>query len=436
MRDEAWTMAQQSVIGSCLIDSRAIGTVLFELSDDDFQGINRTIFNIIRDKYTTGKPVDPVSVLAELGAEKEYREYIVQLMDITPTAANVKTYAAICREKSKVSRFRELGNQLATVESAKDAAELIQSVNHIQVGRGMTYWTLAQAYKDYFDNYSKKTEYIPWFLEQLNSQIDMEFGDFCLVGGRPSTGKSAFSLETALYLGVIRGYRIGFYSNETNREKLRNRIMASCSHLPLKSIKHKTLSQRELESLCDITGRTSDAPIDLIESSGKTVDEIRAFALERRHQIVIVDYLQIIADNGKDEYAKVSNISQKLHIMCQSLKISCIALCQLNRTKGARPSLDDLRSSGQLEQDADVVLFLHAPEGKDDQRELIIAKNKEGERRTTLLHFDGPTQHFSYLGRGDKPVGGVDYSSIRAVARPDEELEQLPMDTPVPFTEN
>lgn len=432
MTDEAWTYAQQSVLGSCIIDSRAVGLVLFDLSEEDFQGINRTIFTIIREKYTTGKPVDPVSVVDALGGGVEYRKYIIELMDITPTAANVKTYAGICRERSKVNRYRELGEQLAAVETAKDAAELISSVNRIQVGRGMPFWTLSQAFKDYFDNYSKKVEYIPWFLDRLNSQIDLELGDFCLLGGRPSSGKSAFSLEAALYWGVGRGYRIGFYSNETNREKLRNRILASCAHLPLKSIKHKTLSQRELETLCYIAGRIGDGPIDLIESSGKTVAEIQAFALERRHQIVIVDYLQIIADNGKDEYSQVSNISRKLHVMCQSLKITCLALCQLNRTKGARPSLDDLRSSGQLEQDADVVMFLHN-DGKDDQRELIIAKNKEGECRSTLLHFDGPTQHFSYLGKGDQPLNGVDYGTLQAAQPKQEDFEQLPMDTPVPF---
>lgn len=434
MVDEAWTYAQQSVLGSCLIDSRAVGLVLFELSDDDFQGVNRTLFQIIREKYTTGKPVDPVSVLADLGNTIEYRKYVIELMDITPTAANVKEYAAICREKGKVSRFRELGEQLMTVESAKDGADLLRSANHIQVGRGMESWTMAQAIKNFYSRYDKKVTYIPWFLEQLNSQIDMEFGDFCLLGGRPSSGKSAFALEAAAYWGIKCGYRVGFFSLETSREKLTNRMLASCARLPLNAIKHSRLGQKELETLCDIAGRINEATIDLISAAGKTVAEIQAFALERRHQIVIIDYLQIVADKGKDEYSQVSNISKALHTMCQSLQIFCLALCQLNRTKGARPSLEDLRSSGQLEQDADGVLFLHRQEGKDNQRELIIAKNKEGECRPTLLDFDGPTQHFSYLGKGDQPLKGVDYGTIRAAA-PKEEFEQLPMDTPVPFRE-
>lgn len=433
MTDEAWTYAQQSVLGSCLIDSRAIGAVLFELSEDDFQDVNRTIFTIIREKYTTGKPVDPVSVLDELGGSQEYRKYIVDLMDITPTAANVKTYAAICREKSKVSRFRELGEQLAAVESAKDAAEILRGINHVGVGRGMESWTIAQALKNFFERYHKKVLYLPWFLEQLNGQLSMEFGDFCLLGGRPSSGKSAFALEAAVYWAVKCGYRVGFYSCETSREKLTNRILAACARLPLDAIKRSRLDDRQLETLCDISARINDAPIDLISAAGKTAAEIQAYALERRHQIVVVDYLQIVSDKGKDEYSQVSSISKALHTMCQSLKIFCLALCQLNRTKGARPSLEDLRSSGQLEQDADSVLFLHRQDGKDTERELIIAKNKEGECRSTRLQFDGPIQHFSYLGRGEQPMKGVDYGTLQAAPPKDDSYDQLPMDTAVPF---
>lgn len=435
MIDEAWNYAQQSVLGSCLIDSRAVGLVLFDLSEDDFQGINQTIFTIIREMYTTGKPVDPVSVVDALGGGVEYRKYIIELMGITPTAAYVKKYASICRERSKVNRFRELGEQLAAVENAKDAAEILRGINHIGVGRGMESWTMGQALKNFFERYHKKVVYLPWFLEQLNGQISMEFGDFCLLGGRPSSGKSAFALEAAVYWAVRCGYRVGFYSCETSREKLTNRIVSACARVPLDGVKRSSLTDKEMEAVCDISARIKEAPIDLISAAGKTVAEIQAFALEKRHQIVVVDYLQIIADKGKDEYSQVSNISKQLHTMCQSLKIFCLALCQLNRTKGARPSLEDLRSSGQLEQDADSVLFLHRQDGKDKERELIIAKNKEGECRSTRLHFDGPIQHFSYMGKGDYPLVGFDYRKMRAKSAPDEEPEQLPMETPVPFEE-
>lgn len=432
MIDEAWTYAQQAVIGSCLIDQRAIGSVVFALSEDDMQDVNRSIFRIIRDRYTSGKSVDAVSVLDALGGDAEYRRYLKELMDITPTAANIKSYAEICKARSRVHRYRELGEKLGSIDNPQEAAELIRSANHISIGKGMESWTLKEALHDFFARYHRKVEFLPWFLSQLDGQLAMEFGDFCLLGGRPSSGKSAFALESVAYWGVKCGYRVGFYSHETSREKLTNRMVSFMSGVKLDDVKHSRLTEKELERVCDVASRVSEAPIDLISCAGKTVAEMQAFALERRHQIVVIDYLQIVSDPGKDEYSQVSSISKQLHVMCQSLGIFCLALCQLNRTKGARPSLEDLRSSGQLEQDADSVMFLHRQEGKDSERELIIAKNKEGECRTTRLHFDGPIQHFRYIGRGDAPIKGVEYTSLRYQA-PAQELEQLPMETEVPF---
>lgn len=434
MADETWMMAQQSVLGSFLIDEKSIGMVVLSLEESDFQGVNRSIFRVFRERYLSGKTVDYISILASLDDGDTYRDYIVQLMEITPTAANVKSYAEICRERSRVNQYHEIGQSLQDISTSREGAEIIRRSNHVSVGKGMACWTMAEALHNFFHRYHRKVEYLPWFLSQLNSQLDLEFGDFCLLGGRPSSGKSAFALEAALYWGVRCGYRVGVYSCETSREKLTNRMLAASAGVRLDDIKHSRLSEKEIEALCNISSRISEAPIDIISAAGKTVSEIQSYALERRHQIVIVDYLQIVSDPGKDEYAQVSNISKQLHTMCQSLKIFCLALCQLNRTKGSRPTLEDLRSSGQLEQDADAVLFLHKREGEDSEREFIIAKNKEGECRSTRLHFNGSMQHFRYIGKGDKPIEGVDYGSFRAEVSPDEGgYEQLPMDTNVPF---
>ena len=432
---EQWVYAQQSILGSVLISPECAGKIVFGVGADDFVYSYRTVYEAIRDLYTSGKTVDPVTVLDRVGGGEEYKKLIMQLMDITPTAANIDAYIEVCRSCSRVHKYQEMGTALQTIETAQQAEEILSTANQVRVGRGMASWTVSEAMHDFFRRYNKRTEYLPWFLSQLNPRLTMEFGDFCLLGGRPSSGKSAFALEAAVYWGVVCGYRVGFYSHETSREKLTNRMIAACSRVPLDGVKNSTLSEKQLEVVCNVAARISEAPIDLISCAGKTVAEMQAFALARRHQIVIVDYLQIVAGPGKDEYSQVSAISKSLHIMCQSLGIFCLALCQLSRTRGARPSLEDLRSSGQLEQDADAVLFLHKKEGVDNEREFIIAKNKEGECRTTKLHFDGPIQHFSYLGQGDKPLKGHDYRERPGYKATEEELEQLPMETAVPFEE-
>ena len=430
---EQWVYAQQSILGSVLISPECVGKIVFGVGQEDFTYTYRTIYNAIRELYTTGKAVDPVTVLDKAGGGKELRELIAQLMDVTPTSANIDAYIEICRNCSRVHKYQEMGATLQAVESPAEAEEILQSAHQVTAGRGMASWTLSEAMHDFFQRYNKKVEYLPWFISQLDPRLSMEFGDFCLLGGRPSSGKSAFALEAAVYWGVVKGYRVGFYSHETSREKLTNRMIAACARVPLDSVKHGTLTEAQLQDVCDVAAKISQAPIDLISCAGKTVAEMQAFALARRHQIVIVDYLQIVAGPGKDEYSQISAISKSLHIMCQSLGIFCLALCQLSRTRGARPSLEDLRSSGQLEQDADSVLFLHRQDGKDMEREFIIAKNKEGECRTTKLHFDGPIQHFSYLGPGEKPLIGYDYRRSPKYKSQEEQLEQLPMETAVPF---
>lgn len=434
--DEKWVYAQQSVLGSVLIEPKCAGKLVFKVGEDDFMDVYRTIYAAIRDLYTTGKAVDPVTVLHKLGGGPEYYKLLQQLMEITPTAANIDSYIGICRESSMVYRYRQLGETLRDIESASDAEEILSSANRVSISRGMDSWTVGEALRDFFQRYSKKVKYLHWFLPQLDSKLNLELGDFCLLGGRPSSGKSAFAIEAAVYWSVVCGYRVGFYSHETSREKLTNRMIAACARVPLDGVKHSTLTDDQIQDVCNISRRIEAAPLDIISCAGKTVAEMQAFALSRRHQIIIVDYLQIVSASGKDEYSQVSAISKSLHIMCQSLGIFCLALCQLSRTRGARPSLEDLRSSGQLEQDADAVLFLHRQEGKDTEREFIIAKNKEGECRTTNLHFDGKIQHFSYLGQGDRPLKGYDYRESPGYRAPAAELDQLSMDVPVPFEDD
>lgn len=428
--DDAWLYAQQSVLGSVLICPELTGKIVFGLGLNNFVLAYRSIYEAIRDLYTTGKAVDPVTILHQLDGGADYRQMILDLMEITPTAANIDRYIEICRERTRIYEYKQIGRRLRETNDVAEAEEILSSANQVTAGRGMDSWTLAEAMRDFFGRYSKKVEYLPWYISQLNSQLNLELGDFCLLGGRPSSGKSAFALEAALYWGVVCGYRVGFYSHETSREKLTNRMIAAAARVPLDGVKRSSLSEAQIQDVCNISARISEAPIDLISCAGKSVAEMRAFALARRHQIVIIDYLQIVAGPGKDEYAQVSAISKSLHIMCQSLGIFCLALCQLSRTRGARPSLEDLRSSGQLEQDADAVLFLHKQEGKSNEREFIIAKNKEGECRATNLHFDGPIQHFSYLGPGDRPIIGHDYRKAPGYRAPAQQLDQteFPMD--------
>lgn len=404
---DTWIQAQQSVLGSCLIDDRAASHIVFGLCEQDFCESYRSLYRAIRELYTTGKPVDPVTVVNVVG--DEYRSVVLQLMEVTPTAANAKHYVQICREQSRIMQLRDIGQKLMVVDSGQDGEELLKLAAHHEVQQDDDTWSLSDALSNWYTRYQQKPDYLEWFAGPLRRKIRAERGDYWILGGRPSDGKSAFAMQCAIFWSVVCRKRVGFFSHETSREKLTDRLIACAAGIPLDGLKERTLTDQQCERASIMAAKINAAPLYLIKAAGKTVDQMQDRALHNHYDIIIVDYLQIVTASGDSEYAQVTNISKALHVMCQNFGITCLALCQLSRTRGARPGLEDLRSSGQLEQDADGVLFLHKLAEPGEPRELIIAKNKDGELGSTKLWFEGGCQQFQYLGRGSQPVKAYDY---------------------------
>lgn len=429
---ESWLMAQQSVLGSCLIDQRAIGEVLFTLKETDFVDYYRPMYRAMVDLYTTGKPVDPVVILNIIG--DEYRKTVLELMEITPTAANVRNYARITAEQARVMRLRELGLQLQSVDSPEEAQELMDNANGFMVTGGMQTYSLKHLFSDLFSRYNNPPQYCDWFIPALRRMIRLKKGNYMIIGARPSVGKSAFAMQAAAYWAVALGLRVGFYSDEMSEDDLTDRMAASCAGIPLEDIQERRLTEQQLISLANVSSRISEAPLYIIPAAGHSIQDIKAHAMQQHLDIVIIDYLQIVPGRGESEYDRVTKVSHEIQGMCKQTGITVLALSQLGRTRGSKPGLEDLRSSGQLEQDADIVAFLHRPAARTDEVEFIIAKNRNGQTGTTKLAFEGALQRFLYLGKGDKPLKPYDYSASR-YQEPPQELEQLPIDTPVPFDE-
>lgn len=430
---DSWLYAQQSVLGSCLIDQRAIAYILFTLKESDFIDDYKPMFRAMVDLYTAGKPVDPVVILNIVGAE--YRETILQLMEITPTASNISRYAEITAEQAKVLHMRELGLQLAEADSIEEAQELMDGANGMMVTGGMQSFGLKNLLRKFFDSYNHPPEYCDWFIPALRRIIRLKKGNYMIIGARPSVGKSAFSMQAAVYWAVVLGLRVGFYSAEMGEDDLTDRLVASCVGVKLEDIQERRLSDKEIAAVAEVSSRISEAPLYVIPASGHTVSDIKADAMQKHLDIVVIDYLQIVAGRGDTEYDRVTKVSHEIQAMCKNTGITVLALSQLSRIRGAKPTLEDLRSSGQLEQDADIVAFLHRPGAAADEVEFIIAKNRNGKLGTTKLAFDGGLQQFLYVGKGDKTLKPYDYSSCRYQAAP-QQLPQLSMDTYVPFEDD
>ncbi len=439
MTHEDWLQAQYSVLGAVLIDSDLVPKLIHQTQRTDFSGPGLTVYDAICKVFESGKPVDPVSVNAVLGSE--YRQLLMQLMAITPTTANFDHYIQLCREQAKVLQVRGLAARLATCESSTDVRKLLEEANGLMVEKtGLRIVTMADALKSFMTRHTGSVKYLTWPITEFGEYLFAEPGDFILLGGYPSTGKSAFSIQTAVHWAKDK--KVGFFSLETSPEKLFDRQMSSMAELNMYDIKRNTLSDSQWDKVCSMTGEITSKNLELIPAAGMTPADIRSITTMKGYDIIIIDYVQLLSAPGSSRTEQVTNISLALHRMAQDMKVTVVALSQLKRKgEDSTPENSDLRESGQLEQDADIIMILKLQ--KKDQRggprELHVTKNKEGECFKTLLAWDGKHQTFSKA-----PRTGETISTLKAMAKAakreaceaedsSEQMSMLPPSTPVPF---
>lgn len=409
MTEEAWLNAQYSVLGSGLICAEVVPQILRETREEDYSGGCLTVYRAFSRLFREGKPIDPVSVNALLGGS--YQAFLLQLMGITPTAANLDYYISLCREQARTSRLRQLARQMAEEENPQKLSQLAERVNgELSQRPSLKITTMSDALESFFQRHTGQTQYLTWPVAALNDRLYGEFGDFIVIGGYPSAGKSAWALQCAWHWA--KQYKVGFFSLETSGEKLFDRQMAAISGLTMDDIKRNRLEDPDWQRLCGMSTEITRRNLELIPAAGMSPADIRAVTMMRGYQIILVDYLQLLQGGGENRTAQVTGISIALHTLAQSLGVTVVALSQLARQsrqdRNQAPELSDLRESGQIEQDADIVMLLslqdrEQPEGP---RELRIRKNKEGTCPNILLDFDGKHQTFSKAGEAGKKGAG------------------------------
>lgn len=436
---ENWLEAQNSVLGAALIEPKVVPRVLAALREDDFSGACRTVFQAMREVFDSGFPVDPVSVAAKLGAE--YKPLLVDLMQITPTAANVEHYITLCREQSRVLACREIGRQLTESESSESVRQLVEQASGLlasaQASRTLS---MADSLRRFFEKPEQKVRHLSWPIKDLDNLLYVGPGKFLILGAEPSVGKTAFALQCAWHWASFG--KVGFFSFETDPDTLFDRLISGFVGIPMQSIKTNRISQREWDLVCRATQEITTRKLDLISAAGMTTSDIRAKIMEAGYRVIIVDYLQIVSSKGGSRYEQVTNISIDLHTIAQSMGVTVLALAQLSRTEEERaPRNSDLRESGQIEQDADVIMMLQLekrarPTGP---RKLYVTKNKEGELFQTLLTFDGRYQRFAKGGPLDSAVAEAKDMKQKFKGPPvtpgpiPGQFDMMPPETDVPF---
>ena len=438
---DGWLQAQYGVLGSALLDSDLVPKIMSETQEADYSGPCRNVYRTMRKLFLSGSIVDPVSVTNSLGAD--HRGFIMQLMELTPTTANLNHYITLCREQARVLAIREVGHQLTLTESGDEARKLIEQASSMMVDKpSLRITTMADALKSFMNRHTGTARYLTWPVPELNDRLYAEPGDFIVIGGYPSTGKSAWSLQCAWHLS--RNYKVGFFSLETSSEKLFDRQMASVARISMDEIKRNAISQDNWDKLCAMTQEITTRNIELIPAAGMSPADVRAVTMMRGYQVIFIDYLQLLSGTGGNRTEQVSSISIALHTLAQSMGVTVFALSQLARqsTQEKTSGKAVLRESGQIDQDADIIMILSL-EKKDDpsgNRILSIDKNKEGTCPNILLAFDGKHQTFTKAQRTGDVLGkfvadGKKAKRQRREAEPQEEQTFLPLpdDYKVPF---
>ncbi len=424
--------AEQSVIGSMLLDRDAILTASEIITGEDFYTRQYgVLFNAMVDLFNEGQPVDLITLQNRLQSldvppEISSLEFIRDLIAMVPTSANVKYYATIVYEKALLRRLIKVTEDIAgECYAGKEPLEhILEKTEHdvfnlVQTRQTSDYVPIQET----VFNVIKKIEAaaqsnstvtgIPTgFIDLDQKTSGLQPSDLILVAARPSMGKTAFVLNLAQYIAIRKQYTTAIFSLEMSREQLVNRLLSMESFINGQSMRTGRLEDREWDKLVESSGAVASSKLIIDDTPGISITELRSkcrkYKLEHDLKVVIIDYLQLMSGSSSYRDAsrqqEISDISRSLKALARELQVPVIALSQLSRACESRPDhrpmLSDLRESGAIEQDADVVMFLYRDEyyNKDSDAkglaEVIIAKQRNGPTGTVELVWRGDYSQF------------------------------------------
>ena len=429
--------AEQSVVGAMLMDKDAILTASELISGQDFyQSAYGVIFDSMVELFNEGRPVDLVTLqdrLKEKDVPPEISslEFVRDLVTAVPTSANVKYYAEIVADKSMMRRLIKLNDELSNIcyagneplpaileKTEKSVFELLQKRN---LGE---YTPIRQVVLNALDRIERAAKNkgnvtgIPTGFNDLDYKLSgLQPSDLVLVAARPSMGKTAFVLNIAQYVAFKKEKGVAIFSLEMSKEQLVNRLFSLESQVDSQAIRTGNLKDSDWEKLIEGAGIVGKSNLIIDDTPGISVSELRSkcrkYKLEHDIQLVIIDYLQLmtgsVGRHSESRQQEISEISRSLKALARELNVPVVALSQLSRAVEGRPDkrpmLSDLRESGAIEQDADVVMFIYRDEyyNKDTeykkQAEIIIAKQRNGPVGTVHLAWLADYTKFANLSR-------------------------------------
>ena len=427
--------AEQAVIGSMLTDKEAVISAIELLSAEDFyREDNKLIYSAILNLYNKGEAIDIITLKSELSSMGKLDavgglEYLAELPEKVPTTANVDKYINIIEEKSTLRTLIKTGNEIITLgyDPTQDVEELMDSAEKkifgvMQSRNQKSYSVIKDILVDTFvelEELYNRQEHITGvptgFYDLDYKTAGLHGSDLVLVAARPAMGKSAFALNIATNAAVRAKTPVAIFSLEMSKEQMVNRILCSEALVDSNKVRTGKLEDDDWAKLAQASGVLSESEIIIDDTPGISIMEIRAkcrkMKLEKNIGLVVIDYLQLVQGSNKrasgSREQEIAEISRSLKILAKEINVPVIALSQLSRAPEQRPDhrpmLSDLRESGSIEQDADIVIFLYRDDyynqdsDKKNVAEIILAKHRSGSTGTVELAWLGNYTKFANL---------------------------------------
>jgi replicative DNA helicase len=425
--------AEQSVLGSMLLDKDAIADCLEAVRAHDFyRPAHELIFDAVLDLFGRGEPADAITVADELGKRGDLsrvggQAYLHQLIQSVPTAANAGYYAEIVHERAVLRRLVEAGTRIVQMGYAQGEGDVDDIVNRAQaevygvaeVRGGDDYAVLSELLDETLTEIeaaSGRTDEMigvpTGFIELDDLTHGLHPGQMIVVAARPAVGKSTLGIDIARAAAIRNNLATAVFSLEMSRTEITMRVLSAEATIQLQDLRRGLKNQDQWNKLARIMGKISDSPLFIDDSPNMSLMEIRAKCrrLKQQHnlKLVIIDYLQLMTSGKKVEsrQQEVAEFSRALKLLAKELEVPVIAISQLNRgpeqRTDKRPQMSDLRESGSIEQDADVVILLHRdrsdPE-RDGEADVIVAKHRNGPTKDLVLAFQGHYSRFNNMAR-------------------------------------
>ncbi len=421
--------AEQSVLGAMMMSKDAIANVVEVVKGRDFyRPAHELIYDAILDLYGKGEPADPITVAAELTRRGEIAKvgghvYLHDLLSSVAIAANASYYAELVREKAILRRLVEASIRIAQMgyEATGEVADIVdlaqQTIYDVADGKtSEDYKPLSELIEPTWNELEAiasrggRLAGVPTGFAEFDELTNgLHPGQMIIIAARPAIGKSTLALDFARSAAIKHKQTTAIFSLEMSASEIMTRLLSAEGGLKLHSLRTGKLSDEDWERLAKVTGRIESAPLYIDDSPNLTMMEIRAKArrMKQRYdlKLVIIDYLQLMSSGKKVEnrQVEVSEFSRQIKLLAKELEIPVIAISQLNRGSEQRtdkkPMLSDLRESGSLEQDADMVILLHREDAynKDErpgEADFIVAKHRNGETKTITAAFQGHLSRF------------------------------------------